>query len=248
MKKLGILFTVVLVLITSGCMVISKRSLISSHSSKCLSLDVFGGYYDGDPAQQWDCNHYHMGLQASWELFPVGQSDTYRVRSFHSGKCLEVDLSSGGKNNGDIVRQAKCTGADNQHWVIMLGQQSTTIKSVYSGKCAEVKLGTTNGMQDGDAIQQSDCTGADNQSWMPQSITAPTPPLDTGQGQLCNVCNPANPVCKTGALCLVMTSGQTICGQSCSTVIGCPSGYMCTPMTQLGKTVFQCVPDNNQCP
>jgi hypothetical protein len=247
MRRMGIFFVVAAVFLACGCTPRIQYSIISENSGKCMSLNPTGGYYDGDPAEQWDCSQYHMGLQASWQFVPSGQSNTYHVISIHSGKCLEVKLSSGGKNNGDIVQQSKCTWGDNQKWIVITGQTSTTITSLYSGKCVEVKLGSTGGLKDGDIIDQWDCTGAKNQIWMLQPITAPKPPLDTGKGELCNACNPANPECKPGALCLIMPSGQSVCGQSCSTAVGCPTGYTCTKVTKLGQTYFQCVPTNNEC-
>ncbi len=260
MKQCLILFILIGIFLLSGCARMHhdqsyQYSIVSQNSGKCLSLDPAGGYYDGDPAQQWDCAHYHMGLQKAWLFVPNGPY-AYQILSIHSGKCLEVKLSPmGGKNNGDVLQQSKCTGADNQNWIVVneiLGLP-TAIRSVHSGKCAEVNLGSTGGKQDGDPIDQWDCVAGDsqppsNQLWRLNPITAPNPPLDTGKGELCNVCNPGNPECKPGALCIVMLSGQSICGQSCSTAVGCPTGYTCTKMMKLGQTYFQCVPDGNGCP
>jgi len=252
MRQFMIYFVLVIVFLVSGCKPKTPGypySIISENSGKCLSLQLPGGYYDGDPAQQWDCSHIHMSLQGSWLLEPNAQSSTYRVISIHSGKCLEVNLSNGGKNNGDIVQQSKCTGGNNQKWSFISGSGGTsTITSLHSGKCLEVKLGSNGGMQDGDVIEQWDCNVAKNQIWRLKEITAPNPPLDTGKGELCNVCNPAKPECAPGAQCIVMPSGQSICGQSCSAVVSCPSGYTCTKMTKLGQILYQCVPTNNQCP
>ncbi|HUL12438.1 MAG TPA: RICIN domain-containing protein [Methylococcaceae bacterium] len=228
-----------------------KYTIVSQHSAKCVGLPVGGGYFAGDPVEQWDCSHYHMGLQGSWLIEPVGPPNTYQVVSIHSGMCLEVNASlGGGKNNGDPLRQTECTGADNQKWLVVTDSAGiSTFESVHSGKCMEVRLGTTGGKQDGDVIEQWDClAGAKHQTWKLGEIAAPNPPLDAGKGGLCNVCNPANTNCNAGAMCLVLTSGQTVCGQSCSTAVGCPKGYTCTQMTQLGKTYFQCVPDGNSCP
>jgi len=252
MKQFLPLFVLVAAFLVSGCNGGPYHySVTSENSGKCLSLNLSGGYYDGDPAEQWDCSHYHMGLQKSWLFEPIGQLNTYRIVSIYSGKSLEVKTTPmGGKDNGDIAQQAKYTGGDNQKWTVITDSGGTsTITSLDSGKCLEVKLGSTAGKQDGDPIEQWDCTaGAMNQIWRLKKVTAPNPPLDTGKGELCNVCNPAKPECKPGALCLVMPSGQSVCGQSCSAAVSCPAGYACTKITKLGQTSFQCVPTGDGCP
>jgi len=238
--------------ILTGCATHDRYSAVSAHSGKCLSLTVPGGYYDGDPVEQWDCSHYHMGLQKEWLFVPLQGMSKYQVKSIKSGKCLEVKLSTkSGKNNGDIAQQSKCTGANNQAWNVVTTSTGTTFKSLYSGKCLQVRLGSTGGKQDGDIIEQWDCaTSAKNQIWKLQAASTPppNPPMDKGIGELCNVCNPQKPQCKPGALCIVMPSGQSICGQNCSLISGCPSGYTCTKIVKLGKTYFQCVPNNYSCP
>lgn len=238
------------IVLASGCVYRAPFSIISANSGKCVSLEPAGGYYDGDPVQQWDCSHYHTGLQSAWEFAAVPQqSDTYQLISIHSGKCMEVNPANGGKNNGDAVQQAKCTGGNNQKWTLVGGAGGIhTITSMNSGKCLEVKMGPTGGMQDGDPLQQWDCNGGKNQTWSRQGISAPRPPLDTGTGQLCNVCNPAKPDCAGGAKCIVLPSSQSVCGQSCGTSSACPEGYTCSKIAQLGQTVFQCVPADNECP
>ena len=194
-----------------------------------------------------------MGVEKEWLFVSLpGGTSKYKVVSIHSGKCLEVNTSAtSGKNNGDIVQQSKCTGMDNQTWNVVTTSTGTTMTSFYSGKCLQVKLGSAGGTKDGDAIEQWDCAaGVKNQTWKLHvaGTEPPNPPLDTGKGELCNVCNPANPECKPGALCIGMPSGQTICGQACSGFVGCPSGYTCTKMVKGSQTYFQCVPGNNNCP
>jgi hypothetical protein len=255
-KRMTLFITACLLLVAvSACGPTSDRySAVSQHSGKCLSLNINGGYYDGDPIEQWDCAHYHMALEKEWLFVPLpGAASNYQIKSIHSGKCLEVKVSAtSGKNNGDIVQQSKCTGADNQKWnVVTASPGNTTFTSLYSGKCLQVRLGSTGGAQDGDTIEQWDCSaGAKNQIWKLTiaSPAPPNPPLDTGTGELCNACNPANPQCKPGALCIVMPSGQSICGQSCSATVACPQGYACQKMVRGAQTYFQCVPNGNSCP
>lgn len=244
-----------ILVIGTGCQVSDRYSAVSVHSGKCLSLIVPGGYYDGEPVEQWDCSYIHMDLQKEWLYVPLqGSVSDYQIKSIKSGKCLEVNLATtSGKNNGDIIQQSKCTGGNNQAWnVVTTSTGTTTFKSLYSGKCLQVRLGSTGGMKDGDIIEQWDCsTSAKNQIWKLQkaSTPPPNPPLDTGKGELCNVCNPYKPECKPGAKCISMISGQTICGQICSPATGgCPSGYKCKQLYDLGQTFFQCIPNNNNCP
>ena len=238
--------------ILAGCATHDRFSAVSAHSGKCLSLIVPGGYNDGDPVEQWDCSHFHMDLQKEWLFVPLQGVSNYQVKSIKSGKCLEVKLSmTSGKNIGDIVQQSKCTGASNQAWNVVTTSKGIAFKSLYSGKCLQVRLGSTGGLQDGDIIEQWNCAiSTKNQIWKLQAASTPppNPPLDTGIGELCNVCNPLKPNCKPGALCIVMPSGQSICGQNCSPTMGCPSGYACTAIKNLGKTYYQCIPNNNNCP
>jgi Ricin-type beta-trefoil lectin domain-like len=251
-------FVVVIVFLAagSGCIGASDRHYaVSQHSGKCLGLPPAGGYFDGDPVQQWDCAQIHLGLQKEWLFVPLeAASSKYKVVSIQSGKCLEVSTSpTGGKNNGDIVQQSKCTGADNQKWDIGNTSAGTTFTSLYSGKCMQVRLGSTGGTNDGDAIEQWDCSaGAKNQVWklLTTSPLPPNPPLDTGKGELCNLCNPAigSSDCKPGARCILLPSGQSICGQNCSGGAGCPTGYTCAKIGSSGSTYYQCVPNNNSCP
>lgn len=254
MKRYMMLASVVgISAILAGCSTKDRFSAVSVHSGKCLSLKIAGGYYDGDPIEQWNCSHTHMYLQKEWLFVPLpGGVSNYQVKSIHSGKCLEVKLSStSGKNNGDIIQQSKCTGANNQAWNIVTTSAGTTFKSLYSGKCLQVRLGSTNGLKDGDIIEQWTCTGGTKkQIWKLQAATAntPNPPLDTGTGELCNLCSPYKPNCKSGALCITMLSGQSICGKHCSPSKGCPSGYLCTQIKKLGNTYYQCIPNNYSCP
>lgn len=225
---------------------LQSYTIVSEHSGKCLSLELPGGFYEKDPAQQWACNHYHMGLQGKWLLDPTGQIDHYRLVSTFSGKCLEA-----GSSDGSAVVQAKCTTAANQEWIFKFASAAAyTIASASSGKCMQVKPGTTGGKSDGDAIEVWSCSaGSKNQMWSRTEADAPNPPLDTGTGELCNVCNPQMPECKTGAMCMVMTTGQYLCGQSCSGASPCPSGYTCKQYkTSSGSTVSQCVPTGDECP
>lgn len=220
-------------------------TITSKHSSKCLSLIIPGGFYENNPVQQWDCSHIHMGLQKSWLIEWDNQNKSFRLVSIFSGKCMEVDMSSGGKNNGDKIQQASCDGGKNQEWkykTINVGY--IQIISAHSGKCLDVNLNPNGGTMDGDMVQQWDCIqNQSNQLWELKKISAPNPPLDTGEGLLCNVCNPNDVKCKgAGAKCIYTTNQQYICGQACNNVQPCPIGYYCN--TNIG----QCVPQGEECP
>lgn len=65
-------------------------------------------------------------------------------------------------------------------------------------------------------------------------------------GKLCDYCNPHNPECLPGGLCVVALD-ETYCGRDCSAAQPCPAGYSCTLLLQKLKFVHQCVPNDGSC-
>jgi len=134
----------------------------------------------------------------------VNPNATYQINiiALISGKCLEVNQVSGGKN---IIQQSRCTGGDNQAWVIPgplpTTVTKTTIQSPFSKKCLAVSGSQA---QDGDVIDQKNCGNIGNQIWVLNPIGGPTPPHDSGKGQLCDSCNPAAPTCQANAKCIIL--------------------------------------------
>jgi len=222
-------------------MTVRDYEIISDLSGKCLSVRPPYGFQDGDPVEQWDCNFYHMGLQASWAFAPAGVAvDNYQIISLNSGKCLEVSQASG------AIQQSKCTGSDNQTWVLPgpLPTRVTkvAIKSRFSKKCLNAVVGVQ--PQDGDVIDQQNCSNVGNQLWVLSRIGDLTPPHDSGKGQLCDACDPSASTCQTnGGKCVGISNGrQWVCGQGCGPAAPCPSGYMCSLVQTPLQPTYQCIP------
>ncbi len=133
----------------------------SASSGLCLDMFAFGMDNDS-PVILWDCNDTLN--QRIW-ADSVADTNYYRLRFEHSGKCLEP---AGPASPGIEVRQWICHSGDyqrpsvdpaSQHWSITdLGQGHYSIKSVNSGWAL-----TTTGSQSGDVLQIKPWTGADNQ-------------------------------------------------------------------------------------
>jgi hypothetical protein len=65
-------------------------------------------------------------------------------------------------------------------------------------------------------------------------------------GQLCDYCN-GNGQCANGGLCIVTNTGESFCGQDCTTT-GCPNNFQCRTITdQSGNQHRQCVPTDLSC-
>lgn len=238
-----------------------RYTIQSDANGKCMTLNPEGASYSvGTSVVQWDCNStfYHWNkLMASWNWYKIGQDANkqtlYQVKSILSGKCMEVSLSNGGKNDGDVVQQATCNGGKNQQWLYnnVATSGKVVIMSVHSGKCIQVSLDESNEIQkqDGVAIEQWVCTvSATNQFWIMSKTNDPPPPYDSGKGELCDACNPDAPACGTGAKCLVLTTGQNVCGKACGGSVSCPSGYQCMTIKTLKGNIQQCSPVNDRCP
>ena len=81
----------------------------------------------------------------------------------HSGKCLDVDISKIGMDNGARVQQWDYWGGDNQLWELEpVGDNYFKITAKHSGKCLDV---SGIGMDNGAYIHQWDYWGGDNQKW-----------------------------------------------------------------------------------
>ena len=65
-------------------------------------------------------------------------------------------------------------------------------------------------------------------------------------GKLCDYCSSSGD-CQAGGRCIFTNTGESFCGQDCTTQ-GCPSGYGCRTVTdQGGSTYKQCVPNDLSC-
>ena len=93
--------------------------IVNKNSNKCL--DVAGrSTAHGARVHQWAC---HNGANQHWSITggpgggqPVPGNTRYLLRNRHSGKCLEVTGAS--SSNGATLRQANCTAALNQIWLV----------------------------------------------------------------------------------------------------------------------------------
>jgi len=65
-------------------------------------------------------------------------------------------------------------------------------------------------------------------------------------GGLCDYCTPDKPTC-AGGQCVILSSGETFCGQTCSAAAPCPSGYQCTKVSSSGASTYQCIPTKLSC-
>ena len=68
-----------------------------------------------------------------------------------------------------------------------------------------------------------------------------------GTANLCDRCE-SNADCReNGALCLVLDSGEQVCGRSCVKDAECPSGYYCDAYMNGTQSVGQCAPAVGSC-
>ena len=115
-------------------------------SNRCFDMDQYT-LNNGDPVQQWDCNNTLN--QRVW-VDSVPDSNSFRLRLQHSGKCLEPASNQSGAgllqwvcHSGDYERPN--VASDIQHWYLNdLGQSRFSIVHVSSG-LALTSTGTNNG-------------------------------------------------------------------------------------------------------
>lgn len=195
-----------------------------------------------------DEREYHFNpVQATWFFESSGKLDHFYLKNAGTGKCL----TAAGLIDNSAVTQSHCqSGSKEQIWKLEnLGSQwGYHLRSTASDKCLE-----TTGFNDEDKVRLWECSPpsvAMNQLWFIEAEPeAPNPPHDSGQGGLCDFCNPdgPDPGCKEpGAKCITTVVGQSYCGRACSSNSPCPQGYQCiTKKQQVGST-NQCVPDNKK--
>lgn len=90
----------------------------------------------------------------------------YELRVTHSGKCLDVDVSSNPTSNGRNVQQWSCYAPDqqNQNWrLIRVGPDDFEIRAVHSDMCLDADDNRIS--QNGANVQQWSCNSADQQRW-----------------------------------------------------------------------------------
>jgi hypothetical protein len=121
------------------------------HSNKCISSEWNG------PLIQRECS-----FSSTVRLVPVGIG--VRIKSVHSGKCMDVvNNSGGGMADGTNIQQYDCLGYNqtNQRWNIEIDQYSEVkLRAVHSGKCAKL-TGWTNGAR----VKQYTCSDSSTMEW-----------------------------------------------------------------------------------
>ena len=139
----------------------ADSSLIFKHSGRCV--DVGGRSRDGGASViQWDC---HGGDNQQFRFDRVdgddgtdgggNQDDGAPVGSLvaeHSGLCLTVPASS--TENGVIVEQRSCAGADSQRFKQVTVDGGFQLRAVHSGKCLGARGASTNNSTE---LHQWDC-------------------------------------------------------------------------------------------
>lgn len=104
----------------------------------------------------------------AFKAIPIGIG--VRVKSDYGGRCLDVNNSGGGLQNGAKIQGWDCLGYNqtNQRWNIYADTSSRKIKliALHSAKCAKQTGVTSSSDPDlGDPIKQYSCTGADTEWW-----------------------------------------------------------------------------------
>jgi hypothetical protein len=101
---------------------------------------------------------WNGGAWQRWTVEDVG-SGYARVRSAHSGKCLDAN----GTTNGSYVQQWDCNGGTNQQWALQsAGGGYVRLVDRRSGRCLDVPGWST---ANGTVLTLWDCTGGANQQW-----------------------------------------------------------------------------------
>ena len=136
-----------------------ETAFMAFHSGRCL--DNNGSTQIQTPIVQNACNGSNT---QQWELVRVG-GNAFQLRNDQSQLCLDVP---GNTVSGTVLVQHTCHIGNNQQWTLVpanakIATVGFKIRSVYSGKCADVFAFNLN---DGANVVQWDClVGFDNQDW-----------------------------------------------------------------------------------
>jgi hypothetical protein len=90
-------------------------------TSKCADIDTNFG--DGAKLQEWDCNNTSAQIfrfdkyGGNWSS-GGSNPETFRMISMRTNKCVDLDISAGGTQNGAKIQQYQCLSAtqSNQYW------------------------------------------------------------------------------------------------------------------------------------
>lgn len=109
--------------------------------------------------------HFARGpLRGTGVATGVGSGATYRLRSLHSNKCL--DVAGGSTATGANIQQWDCNGMSAQAWTVsMTSGGDATLAAAVSGACLTVETDDA-----GANIVQRPCTGSDAQLWRIENV------------------------------------------------------------------------------
>ncbi len=134
-----------------------------NYSSAILPLE--DGTVALELASKWDpdghCRtHFARGpLRGTGDATGVDGGAVYRLRSVHSGMCL--DVAGGSTAAGANVQQWPCNGLSAQAWTASFSAGDlATLTAAVSGQCL-----TRDGDAPGANVVQRDCDGSDAQTW-----------------------------------------------------------------------------------
>src|SRR4051794_12642768 len=123
--------------------------LHSAYNGRCLDADLNTMWRNGTVMQLWNCNQEY---QQQW-YFNTSDRDYFLpadgygrpryavygdIRSRRSGRCLDADLNTIGRN-GAVVQLWDCNGQLQQQWIY---RPDGTIRSAYGGRCLDADLNT----------------------------------------------------------------------------------------------------------
>jgi hypothetical protein len=136
----------------------SSFTFRSPFTNKCMfSNYFFDDYGNVDGVVQKECD---QPVHRSFLPIPAGIG--VRVKSLHSWKCLDVNNSGGGMQNGANLQQWDCLGYNqtNQRFNLRLkpGYHRVKLMAVHSGKCLKHPGSSSNGSQ----VKQYTCIPDDD--------------------------------------------------------------------------------------
>lgn len=213
-----------------------SAQLSRNKKERFLSTD---SYADGGNIVLMGYDYYHYGkTSTTWAFEPTSTLNYFYLKNIRTGRCLTAKSQNLFQNHCQLNNQ-------NQMWKISNKGVNISIHPLSNVKlCVE-----STSLVNGDKAQLKPCLPASkNQLWYKKSETnVPNPPHDSGKGVLCDTCNPLNPKCAQGGMCMITFYNQAICGQQCSQSSPCPKGYFCAKTFKMGKTFHQCAPKTYEC-
>ncbi|MBW2732811.1 MAG: hypothetical protein JRH20_10505 [Deltaproteobacteria bacterium] len=242
--------------------------MVETNTWICVGTSVPGA---PDGSGDWNCDQSELNGVQVWicrkpnepgEDTPDGGGDWACTKDSEFGTiCEETDgppeppgMTAKSGDEACIPGTKRwCDGLDYCGWGQMTCNPDGTwpTKRLSNGKlvydCRELSDGARPNTQcacyfffyNGSCCERPDCI-------IPDDYTPQICPKSNGG--LCDYCNPQTPECKTsGSMCLVTSQGESFCGQECSALKPCPTGYACHGTSTSVGTRYQCVPADQSC-